>query len=236
MCHPSAISPAGYIFAMVNIELMLSKGTVWLYFSSFCFPGNQFNLPFWFLQSETINSSCLVLHSAGSKQLVHAALWEAVSGRISSARQSGGSVIRWFSSLVCEPSRSAEHGDLELYGVLGLPLHTSPWWPGPPGFPPHLARVPVVLCRGCPQKRRSYSCKRWWLQTWELCNLCTPCKQACVCHSHSWSINSDRATCVFCKSSAPVGVVRGHQALLQWCFAACCRLQHVLREGGKGFC
>lgn len=217
---------------MVNTELLLSRGTVWLYFSSHV-PGNQFDLPFWILRSETINSSCLVLNSARSKQLVHAAVREAINRGLTSARQSGGSVINLFSSLICEPPRSPEHWDLQLYGVLGLPSHTSLWLPDPQGFTPHLAQAPVVLCLGCPQKQLC-SCKRWWLQTWELRNLCSPRKQTCICHSHSRCINSDRATCVFRKSNAPVEVVQGHQAL-QWCFTAFCSLQHVLRREGRGF-
>lgn len=124
-CHPAALSPAGYVFATVNTEWMLSRGTVWLYLSSFHFPGNQFDLPFWILKYETINSSCLVLNSARSKQLVHAAVREAVDRGVTSARQSGGSAINLFSSLIHQPSWSLEHWDLQLYGVLDWPSHTS---------------------------------------------------------------------------------------------------------------
>lgn len=139
-CHPTAVSPAGYVFAMVNTELMLSRGTVWLYFSSDV-PGNQFELPFWILKSETINSSFLVLNSARSKQLVHAAVQEAINRGLTSARQSGGSAINLFSSWICEPPRSPGHWDLQLYGVLGLPSYTSLWLPDPQGFTPHLTQA-----------------------------------------------------------------------------------------------
>lgn len=31
--QPMAVSRAGYVFATVNIDLMMSRGTAWLYFS-----------------------------------------------------------------------------------------------------------------------------------------------------------------------------------------------------------
>lgn len=99
----------GYVFATVNREPALCRGTVSLYFSSFPFPGNRFGLQFFSLALKTINSSCLVLNSAGRKQLVHAAMQEeAVDGRITSLGPSGGDVICLFSSLVGEPSGSLE--------------------------------------------------------------------------------------------------------------------------------
>lgn len=119
-CHLMAVSSARYVFA--THHSMMSRGSVWQYFSSSHFPGNQFDLLFWILKSETINSSCLLLNSEGSEHLVHAVMREAIGRGTTSARQSGGSAINTFSSLICEPSWSPEHWDLQLYSV---PLNTS---------------------------------------------------------------------------------------------------------------
>lgn len=78
------------------------------------FPGNQFGLLFWILKSETINSSCLLLNSEGSERLIHVEMREVINRGMTSARQSGGSPINLFSSLICGPSWSPEHWDLQL--------------------------------------------------------------------------------------------------------------------------
>lgn len=232
-CHPAALSPAGYVFATVNTEWMLSRGTVWLYLSSFHFPGNQFDLPFWILKYETINSSCLVLNSARSKQLVHAAVREAVDRGVTSARQSGGSAINLFFPWSINP---LGHWSIETSSctVSWIGPRIPPVTAWPQGFTPHLAQVPVVLCLRCPQNQRCYDCKRWRLQTWELRSSCSPSKQTFICDSQFQCINRDRATCVFCRSKAPVEVVWGDQAL-QWCFTAFCRLLHLLWREGRVF-
>lgn len=104
---------------------MMSRGSVWQYFSSSHFPGNQFDLLFWILKSETINSYCLVLNSEESEHLVHVVMQEAIDRGMISARQSGSSsTVNSFSSLFCEPSWSPELWDLQLHSVLDLPLNT----------------------------------------------------------------------------------------------------------------
>lgn len=121
-CHPMAVSSARYAFA--THHSMMSTGSVWQYFSSSHFPGNQFDLLVWILKSETMNSSCLVLNSEGSEHLVRVVMWGAIHRGTTSARQSGGSTVNLFPSLICEPSWSPEHWDLQLHSVLSLPLIT----------------------------------------------------------------------------------------------------------------
>lgn len=116
------VSSARYAFA--THHSMMSRGSAWQYFSSSQFSGNHFDLLFWILKSETINSSCLVLNSEGSEHLVHVVMGEAIDRGTTSVRQSGGSTINSFSSLNCEPSWSPDHWKLQLHNVLGLPLNT----------------------------------------------------------------------------------------------------------------
>lgn len=111
---------------------------------------SQFDLLFWILKSETINSSCLVLNSEGSEHLVHMVMREAIDRGTTSARQSGGSTIYLFASLICEPSWSPEHQDLQLHRA-GSALEHSLWLPDSQGFTPHLLQVPVVLRLAVPR-------------------------------------------------------------------------------------
>lgn len=117
-----AVSSLRYAFA--THHSMMSRGSVWQYFSSSHFPGNQFDLLFWILESEIINSSCLVLNSEGSEHLVHVVMREVIDRGMTSARQSRGSIVNLFCSLFCESSWSPEHWDLQLHSMLDLPLNT----------------------------------------------------------------------------------------------------------------
>lgn len=146
--------------------------------------------------------------------------------------QSGGSTINLFSSLLCESSWSPKHWDLQC-----TVCWVCPWILPLTAWPPELHSSLIPSACGpaprCPQKQFC-SLNRWWLQTWDLHNLCSPRKQTCICRSHSQCINSDRATCVFHKSKTPVEVVQGHRAL-QWCFPAFCRLPACVEERGNDF-
>lgn len=226
-----AVSSARYAFAAHHS--MMSGGSVWQYFSSSHFPGNQFDLLFWILKSETINSYCLVLNIVRRVSIL-CMRWcrrQLTEGRLQPGSLGVAQLIHF---LPCSVNPLG-HQSFETFSctVCWICPWTLLWLLDPPGFTPHSSQVPVVLHCGCPQKQLC-SFKRWWLQIWDLHNLCSPRKQTCICHSHSWCINSDRATCVFHKSKTPVEVVQGHRAL-QWCFTAFCRLQHALRREGMVF-